>query len=207
MTRVFVIHEAGEAPSRISQSVVIETFRFGLTPIVLPALVYESRQPGGLDITDQDGALLAQTETVSDIEAIIANDYDTRLGGVVLRAFLSVIIKEVATDALVEADKDEDDEDDGWGFLLGNLYKILSAGCDTRTWRSPSARIEVAQFLLPTGEIAQLHLLNSFGTRIASYQTEQQAVPILFVRVRSHGAGAVSIQTAALKGPASSTQP
>ena len=29
MTRVFLIHEAGSAPSRISQSVVIETFRFG----------------------------------------------------------------------------------------------------------------------------------------------------------------------------------
>jgi len=207
MTRVFVIHEAGDAPTRISENVVIETLRFGLTPIVFPVLAYEGRQPGGLDITDEKGAVLARTETVADFEAIVANDYDARLAGVVLRAFLSVIVKEAATEALVKADEDDDDEDDGWGFLVGNLYKVLSAGCDTRTWRSPSARIEVCQFLLPTGEIAQLHLLNSFGTRIASYQTKPQTAPILFVRVRSHGAGAVSIQTATLEGPASPTQP
>jgi len=203
MTRVFVIHEAGDAPSRYSQSLVIETLRFGLTPIVFPVLGYERVQPGSLDITDTSGALLTTTETVADIEAIVANDYEKRLGGVVLRAFLSVIVKEAATQALEEADEKEDGENDGWGFLVGNLYKVISAGCDTRTWRSPSARIEVAQFLLPEGQIAQLHLRDVFGTRIASYQTEPQVVQILFVRLRSHGAGAVSIQTATLKGPAS----
>ena len=206
MTRVFLIHEAGEAPSRDTASFVLETHRFGYTPILFPVLVYEGRQPGRLEITDEAGALLASTEVVSDLEAIVANDYEERLAGVVLRAFLSVIVKEAATDALRAADR-KDDKEDGWGFLLGNLYKIASAGCDTRTWRSPGARIEVAHFLVPTGEVAQMHLLNSFGTRIASYQTEPQAAPVLFVRVRSHGAGAVSIQTATLGGPDSSTRP
>ena len=51
-----------------------------------------------------------------------------------------------------------------------------------------------------------MHLLDTFGTRIASYQTEPQAAPVLFVRIRSHGAGAVIIQTATLGGPDSSTQ-
>ena len=207
MTRVFVIHEAGDAPSRDSESVVLQTLRFGLTPIVLPVLTYERRQPGGLDITTESGALLTRTETIADIEAIVAHDYETRLAGVVLRALLSVIAKEAATEALVKADKEDDEENDGWGFLLGNLYKVVSAGCDTRTWRSPSARIEVCQFLLPMGEIAQLHLRDAFGTRIASYQTELQAGPLLFVRLRSHTSGAVSIQTATLERPASQNQP
>jgi len=206
MTRVFLIHEAGEAPSRASEGFVIETQRFGLTPIVFPVLVYEARQIGGMEITDEAGARLASTETVADLEAIVANDYEQRLAGVVLRAFLSVIAKEAATEALVDADRGEDGEGGGWGFLLGNIYKITSAGCDTRTWRSPSARIEVAHFLVPNGEVAKMHLLNNFGTRIASYQTKPQTASILFVRVRSHGGGAVSIQTATLGGPAQFTQ-
>jgi len=207
MTRVFLIHEAGDAPSRGEASFVLQTPRFGYTPIVFPVLVYEGRQPGHLEITDKAGALLASSETVSDFEAIVANDYEERLAGVVLRAFLSVILKEAATEALVKADRKENNKEDGWGFLIGNLYKIVSAGCDTRTWRSPSARIEVAHFLVPNGEVAQMHLTDSFGTRIASYQTEPQAAPVLFVRIRSHRAGAVSIQTATHGGPDSSTQP
>jgi len=207
MTRVFFIHEAGDAPSREEARFVLETPRFGYTPIVFPVLTFARRQPGHFEITDESGALLTSSETISDFEAIVANDYEERLAGVVLRAFLSVIIKETATEALREADREENDREDGWGFLVGNLYKIASAGCDTRTWRSPSARIEVAHFLVPNGEVAQMHLTDSFGTRIASYQTEPQAAPVLFVRIRSHGAGAVSIQTATLGGPDSSTQP
>lgn len=207
MTRVFLIHEAGDAPSRSSESIVLQTPRFGLTPIVLPVLSYAGRQPGALEISDTDGTTIARTETVADIEAIVANEYDVRLAGVVLRSFLSVIAKEVVTERLVDADKKKDGENDGWGLLIGNLYKVVSAGCDTRTWRSPSARIEVCQFLIPAGEVAQIHLLDALGTRIASYQTEPQTAPILFVRLRSHGAGAVSIQTATLTGPLSTTQP
>ena len=207
MTRVFFIHEAGDAPSRAEAGFVLQTPRFGYTPIVFPALIYEARQPGSFEITAPSGELIAKSETVSDFEAIVANDYEARLAGVVLRAFLSVILKEAATEALVDADRREDGRDDGWGFLAGNIYKLVSAGCDTRTWRSPSARIEVAQFLIPTDEVAQLHLLDPVGTRIASYQTEPQAAPLLFVRVRSHGAGAVSIQTATLGGSLLSTRP
>ena len=207
MTRVFFIHEAGDAPSRVEASFVLQTQRFGYTPIVFPVLLYEARQPGSFEITDPAGGLLATSETISNFEAIVANDYEARLAGVVLRAFLSVILKETATEALVEVDRKEDGHEDGWGLLVGNLYKIASAGCDTRTWRSPSARIEVAHFLVPNGEVAQMHLMNPVGTRIASYQTEPQTAPLLFVRVRSHGGGAVSIQTATIGGQAPSTQP
>ena len=196
MTRIFLIHETGSAPSRISESVVLETFRFGLTPIVFPALSFESEPLMSFNITSLDGQLLAQTETVADLEAIIANDYEARLAGVVLRAFLSVILKEIAAEALIQADRE--DGEDGWGFITGNLYKILSAGSDNRTWRSPSARIDVAELLIPAGATVQLQLLNQFGTRVASYQTEPQAAPILFVRVRSQGT-AVSIQTASIE--------
>lgn len=195
MTRIFLIHESGSAPSRISESVVLETPRFGLTPIVFPVLSFEGEPLMRFDVTSLDGQLLAQTETVADLEAIIANDYEARLPGVVLRAFLSVILKELATEALIQADREEGDGEEGWGFLIGNIYKVLSAGSDNRTWRSPSARIDVAELLIPAGTAVQLQLLNPFGTRIATYQTEPQAAPILFVRVRSQGT-AVSIQTA-----------
>ena len=117
-----------------------------------------------------------------------------------MRAFLSVILKEIATEALVEADREEEQGEEGWGFLVGNIYKVLSAGSDNRTWRSPSARIDVAQLLIPEGSTAQLQLLDTFGTRVASYQIEPQTAPILFVRVRSQGA-AVSIQTATIGAP------
>jgi hypothetical protein len=200
MTRIFLIHEAGSAPSRISQSVVLETLRYGFTPIVFPVLNFEGPPAMSLDATGLDGRLLAQTETVADLEAIIANDYETRLAGVVIRAFLSVIVKEIATEALIQADRNEGDGEEGWGFLVGNLYKILSAGSDNRTWRSPSARIDVAELLIPAGSAVQLQLLDPFGTRVASYQTEPQAAPILFVRIRSQGA-VVSIQAATLGTP------
>ena len=197
MTRIFLIHESGAAPSRISASIVLETFRFGLTPIVFPVLSYKAEPLMSFDVTDLDGQLLAQTETVADLEAIIANDYEARLAGVVLRAFLSVILKEIATEALVKTDQERGSGEEGWGFLVGNLYKVLSAGSDNRTWRSLSARIDVAELLIPAGTAVQLQLLDPFGTRVASYQTEPQSAPILFVRVRSQGA-AVSIQTATI---------
>jgi len=200
MTRVFLIHEAGSAPSRVSEGVVLETMRFGLTPIVFPALRFEPAEGASFEVTDLNGQLLAKTETVADIEAIIANDYEARLAGVVLRAFLSVVLKEIATEALIEADRKEGQGEEGWGFLAGNIYKVLSAGSDNRTWRSPSARIDIAQLLIPEGSRVRLQLLDTFGTRIASYQTEPQTAPILFVRVRSQGA-AVSIQTATIGAP------
>jgi hypothetical protein len=200
MTRIFLIHETGSAPSRISEGVVLETFRFGLTPIVFPVLSFESEPLMSFDITSLNGQLLAQTETVADLEAIIANDYEARLGGVVLRALLSVILKEVASEALIQADREEGGGEKGWGFIVGNLYKVLSTGSDNRTWRSPSGRIDVAELLIPAGTAVQLQLLDPFGTRVANYQTEPQAAPILFVRVRSQGT-AVSIQTASIGAP------
>lgn len=94
------------------------------------------------------------TETVADMNSVVAKEFKLRWPGMRNRIILSVALK---TSAAVAATKNA-----GWlGSLIGSIHQALTKGTDSRTWRTLPANFQVFRIATPADRKLQLDTRHS----------------------------------------------
>ncbi len=176
--RVLVLFESGMAPELAEESLTVVTDSAGLSRLALPVLVFQGTPIDTLRVRDGEGTVVAETELLADVEAIVASDFRARYPGIVFRAFLSVVAKEVGTAQMRNEHRD-------LGILVGSLWKLSTAQADLRTWRTPGARFELAVLDRPPDGRISLTLVDRGGGEHLVTPLEIPADPLVFVLVRA----------------------
>lgn len=193
--RVLVVLESGLAPEFVEESLTVVTESAGVSRLALPALVFQGTPIQTLRVRDGEGTTVAETAMVADVEAIVASDFRARFPGIVFRALLSVVAKEVGTAQMRNEHRD-------LGILVGSLWKLATAQADLRTWRTPGARFELAVLDRPPDGRVELALVDAGGGEHLATALKIPADPLVFVFVRAPSLEGLAVHVISLAAPA-----
>ncbi|MFT7485360.1 MAG: hypothetical protein ACI9F9_001210 [Candidatus Paceibacteria bacterium] len=175
--RIYFIFENGLAPERQEFSLTLPTPN-GLTRFAMPYLVPHPTAVGSLRVRGAEGALDLKTELLADMNSVVAADFDAHLAGMVWRIVISQVAKEVASHAIRKNDSN------GLLSFAADIYKLVSAKADLRTWRTPGAEFQMAYGARP--EDGQVELAYTTGTQDGAtpltLQIPEARTTLVFVR-------------------------
>lgn len=115
------------------------------------------------------GGQTVTTVSLADMDAILAEEFDKRLPGIITRTLISTLIKEGAYRggqiAAIAANND-------WRTqaitfiavtVVGNLYRYATNTADTRSWETLPKEFQIAQIPMPTDRKVHVDLTGVFG--------------------------------------------
>lgn len=115
------------------------------------------------------GGQTVSTAPLADMDAILAEEFDQRLPGIITRTVISTLIKEGAYRggqiAAVHASND-------WRVqaisfvavtLVGSAYRYAMNTADTRSWETLPKEFQVAQLPMPADRKVHINLTGAFG--------------------------------------------
>ena len=197
---VYVVFENGLGPRRYPIQIPILipgtgirgdgygglTSRTGLSVISLPGLEAVPPVAGGLLIRAASPAASpadppVRTETVSDLNAVVAGEFYAELPAAILREAISTAAKEAAVYALQQQVGSD------WGVILGTAYKLITSSPDLRTWRTIGADVQIARLPRPTGGRLTLDLIGPGGGAYPGVAVDVPDAPLTLICARGVG--------------------
>lgn len=178
--RVYVLFERGMAPSLEEFRLTLYTYQQGVSTFAVPRLVPSPSASSTLRIEAPSTGLKLTTEHLASIESIVATDFKSRLPGIVLRALISLIAKEVGT-AQINRDSPEGE----LVFLAANIWKIATSQTDLRTWRTMGSEYQLAVLESPDDGKLTLSLVDPRGGQHLSTEVELPMARTTLLYVRS----------------------
>lgn len=122
------------------------------------------------DLEAEAGGGRFPTVILTDMDGILAQEFDERLPGIVTRIVLGTLIKEAAYYAGVAVIASQKDMDPGvrdlalFAVILGgSLYRSAMNTADTRTWEILPKEIQLTQFPMPRDRQVKLTLNGTAG--------------------------------------------
>lgn len=191
--RVYVVFENGRAPGREEMRVDLILPEIGYTGFSFPGLAYHPSSVGALAIGNPSSGTQVLTEQIASVDQIIAVEFQTRMPAMVARTVLSFIGKEVVSKKLR-------DELDGWGVLLGSLYKAVTNRPDTRSWLTLGKEFQVASLGYPDEGVLRVALMSQYKNEPRAEKTV--ALPdgeIILVLARSIGTNDLHVTVSTLR--------
>ena len=198
---VYIIYERGMAPAREEFRVTVPAPLPGtgvsVTSVAIPVLRPRADPAGHLRIRTSDGALDIATESIVDVDSIVATQFKDELPGIIIRTVIATVAKEVASYAANKAVQGQSPWVRIFAWLGTASYKVASSGADIRTWQSLGSEFQVAAFTLPPDGAFELTLVDNAGRPVRSETLELREDPITVVCVRSIGLSTLRIATPA----------
>lgn len=154
--RFYVIFENGMAPRRDEWSLTLPTPN-GLSRVAVPTVKVQPTSVRHLQVEALDGSFDLNTERVASIDSIVVTDFKNHLATLVWRTVIAQVLKEGTTYALAEQDSS------GLALFAGSLFKVLTAGADLRTWRTPGSEFQVTYGQVPEDGQLSLQLIANSG--------------------------------------------
>ena len=187
--RTWVVFMSGLAPD-------LEEFRLdipipvGNVNYVAAAFPILKPRPGGVtglrltaDESTVDGVLLA------NMDAIVAADYEKRIGLIVAQEILSAAIKTTATWAASQAAGDYG----AVANIAGILYQAVSTSADLRGWRTLPKSIYAAGIPTPASGMLSVHSSN--GRLLAEPRVDPEGFNLVVIVLPSSAAPTAAVQS------------
>ena len=200
--RTWVVLMSGLAPT-------LEEFRLDI-PIPIGNVNYVAAAFPILKLRPEaaDGLVVeAEGETVegvmlADMDAVVAADYDRRIGLIVSQEILSAALKTASTYAASQAGGDDYG---GLAQLAGMLYQAVSTAADLRTWQTLPKSIRAVGMPTPASGTVSIRLRN--GRLLADADVVPGAFNLVVVVLPSGAAPTAAVQSLKLDEPASPNRP
>lgn len=153
---VWVVFETGMAPHLREERIDIPVFIVsGTVPyagVALPKLNFNGAMTPSLAV-ESAGKVLAHTETVASMDAIVATDFDNAKGVIITRSIITAVLKVAAQYAANEAARVAAERVGGYGGLALQLGTFVGTGvaayatttADLRIWRTLPKAFQIAR--------------------------------------------------------------
>lgn len=153
---VWVVFETGMAPNLVEERIDIPVFIVsGTVPyagIALPKLRFNNSMTPSLAV-ESAGRVLAHTETVASMDAVVATDFDDNKSVIITRSIITAGLKVAAQYAANEAALEFARRDGGAAGLLTYLGTYVATGAasyattqaDLRIWRTLPKAFQIAR--------------------------------------------------------------
>ena len=115
------------------------------------------------------GGQTVSTVPLADMDAILAEEFDQRLPGIITRTIISTLIKEGAYRggqvAAIAANNDWRTQAITFAAVtvVGSIYRYAMNTADTRSWETLPKEFQIAQLPMPADRKVHVNLTGAFG--------------------------------------------
>ncbi|MSR34702.1 MAG: hypothetical protein EXS12_07925 [Phycisphaerales bacterium] len=176
---VYVFVEAGRAPSLKELRLDIPLFIAGVPYVgaAFPLLeIHNEPSVTGFTVTAADA--VANAALLTDMDAVVAQDFNQRLPGIIMATLVSSASKAAATYGLQQGMGN-------WGSIIGAVYQVGANSADLRCWLTLPKRVLWCRVNRP--ESGTISITMSDGKTIGPVQIPAATVTV--IRVRTVNAG------------------
>ena len=158
---VYVIFANGQGANLLQQEI------HGLIEVSWPVCEFHPSAYSGAQIVA--GGQTVTTTPLADMDAILAEEFNERLPGIITRTVISTLIKEGAyrTGQVVALHASNDWRVQAISFvavtLVGSAYRYAVNTADTRSWETLPKEFQVAQLPMPADRKVHVNLTGAFG--------------------------------------------
>ncbi len=158
---LYVIFANGQGANLLQQEM------HGLIEVSWPVCEFHPSAYSGAQIVC--GGQKATTIPLADMDAILAEEFNERLPGIITRTVISTLIKEGAyrTGQVVALHASNDWRVQAISFvavtLVGSIYRYAVNTADTRSWETLPKEFQVAQMPMPADRKVHVNLTGAFG--------------------------------------------
>jgi hypothetical protein len=177
---VYVILEAGQSPT-------LKELRLDI-PIFLPNVPYvaaafpllsRSELPTTSAFTVDGGAEEpVQSALLTDMEGVVAADYNQRLPGIIVATLVSSAAKAAATYAAKQAAGN-------YGLVTGIIYQAATNSADLRTWTTLPKQVLWARSVRP--QAGKVSVVLADGQRVGPIDVPDSTVSVVHLRQTASG--------------------
>lgn len=188
---VWVVFETGMGPHRVEQRVDLPIYIVSDTipyaGIALPKLAFNGGHTPSLAI-ESAGAVVARTESVASMDAIVATDFDREKDVIITRSIVTAGLKVAAQYAInAAARRVAEQRNDAAGMLI-YLGTFIATGAatyatteaDLRTWRTLPKDFQIARITPPAD--GKLHLVGSSPAQSADITLPPGSVHLVIAK-------------------------
>ena len=144
---VYVIFANGHAPALKQTKIQLVLPYVGYTGLAFPQ--YEYFKPFFKNIILSGGNKLHTTQTLVDMDAVVAQEYHKRLPTMITRLVLSYLVKETASLVAVQVAAQQSEAAGLIAYGATGLYKYLFNTADTRCWETLPGEYQMVHFPIP----------------------------------------------------------
>ena len=176
---VFVFVEAGRAPSLKELRLDIPLF-IAQVPYVGAAfpLLEMHNEPSVTGFTVSAADVVTNAALLTDMDAVVAQDFNARLPGIIIATLVSSASKAAATYGLQQGMGN-------WGSIIGAVYQVAANSADLRCWLTLPKRVLWCRVNRPESGVISLTM--SDGKTIGPVPIP--SAPVTVIRVRTVNAG------------------
>lgn len=170
----YVILESGLAPSRREIRLDIPIFLSDV-PYVgasFPALVYHENAVTGF--TANHGSDTSESKLLTDMDAVVTQDFQNRLGGIIIATLVSSATKAATTYAMKQALGD-------WGAVAGVIYQVAMNSADLRTWTTLPKKFYYGRLVLPENP-GEVTITLSDGRKVGPFIPGAEPISVVYIK-------------------------
>ena len=183
---VYILVESGMGPALEEFKISIPLF-IRQVPYVgasFPVLKFKPGGPSGF--TARAGSASYASTQLTDMDAVIAGDFNRRLPAIIALTLISSASKAVGTYFLQEAALNRNKETAWLVSIAGAIYQVATNSADLRIWLTLPKEVLYARFPAPADGMISLDLGD--GQRIGPIAVESNGSTVVHIRVPSSGA-------------------
>ncbi len=187
--RTWVVFMSGLAPDleQLRLDIPIPVGNVNYVAAAFPILKPRPAGVSGLRIADGEDAV--EGVLLANVDAMVAADYEKRIGVIVGQEILSAALKTTATWAASQAAGDYA----GFAQLGGILYQALSTSADLRSWKTLPQSIYAAG--IPTPASGTLTVHSSTGRLLATPEVDPEGFNLVTIILPSSAAPNAAVQS------------
>ena len=171
---VYIIFENGLAPARseIRLDIPIPSKEIAYIGAAFPKLDIQKAPMESLVIADGNGKI-TQTQLLSDMDGIIANEFSNQLQTILIHTALAAAVKATAQYQLEK-------NFGSLGKIGGALYSMITTQADLRSWVSLPKQFQFARFSRP--DSSQIYLRTPDGTVNTKVDLPDSEITLIYVK-------------------------
>jgi hypothetical protein len=184
---VYVLVESGMGPSLEEFKISIPLFirQVPYVGAAFPVLRFHGGGTSGFTV--RAGAASYPSARLTDMDAVVAGDFNRRLPAIIAITLASSGAKAVGTYFLQEAAGGGRNRDGAWAVALGGMiYQLATNSADLRIWTTLPKEVLYARLPAPSDGLVSLDLGD--GQRIGPLAVESSGVTLVHVRLPASGA-------------------
>ncbi len=196
---VLAIYETGMGPSLKEFKIQIPIFTRQV-PYVgasFPVLELHGGNSNGFMLEPEGGTAIAGS-LLTDMDAVVATDFNLKLPAIITKTIVSSAIKAVATYAAQNAANQQNSNAAIFVALAGAIYQVATNSADLRIWNTLPKQVMYARMERPTS--GSVTLVGHDGVRVGPVTCIPNGITLIHVRTPAQGAP-VAAQTMHLVYP------
>lgn len=183
---VMVIYETGMGPSLKEFKIEIPLFirqvpYFGAA---FPVLVLHPDYSAGC-VLEAEGGTSVPATLLTDMDAVVATDFNLKLPSIITKTIVSSAIKAVATYAAQNAANQNGSTFAVFVALTGGIYQVATNSADLRIWNTLPKQVLYARMERPQSGV--VNIVGSDGQRIGPVTCIPNGITLIHVRTPAAG--------------------